>query len=162
MISFWLLADSFSPHVTKYAAHDAHRSPLRDAETMLSEPEVGSSAADTTPEKSMIVEMRTYTLQPGTVAQFEERFGAALAVRAKLLSPLAAFWHTEVGPLALHHLLLTHLHPYCCPDLTFAGGDGREILAQAKRLWRDYKPVSTHPTDYRPPLSSGLVKRPRR
>jgi len=38
----------------------------------------------------MIVEMRTYTLQPGTVAQFEERFGAALAVRAKL-SPLAAF-----------------------------------------------------------------------
>ena len=46
----------------------------------------------------MIVEMRTYTLQPGTVAQFEERFGAALAVRAKL-SPLAAFWHTEVGPL---------------------------------------------------------------
>ena len=44
----------------------------------------------------MIVEMRTYTLQPGTVAQFEERFGTALAVRAKL-SPLAAFWHTEVG-----------------------------------------------------------------
>jgi hypothetical protein len=32
----------------------------------------------------MIVEMRTYTLQPGTVGQFEERFGAALAVRAKL------------------------------------------------------------------------------
>src|SRR5438067_11012118 len=66
--------------------------------TMLSEPDGGSSAADTTPEKLMIVEMRTYTLQPGTVAQFEERFGAALAVRAKL-SPLAAFWHTEVGPL---------------------------------------------------------------
>jgi len=65
---------------------------------MLSEPDWGSSAADTTPEKLMIVEMRTYTLQPGTVAQFEERFGAALAVRAKL-SPLAAFWHTEVGPL---------------------------------------------------------------
>jgi hypothetical protein len=31
----------------------------------------------------MIVEMRTYTLQPGTVGQFEERFGAALAVRAR-------------------------------------------------------------------------------
>src|SRR2546429_8622490 len=65
---------------------------------MLSEPDGGSSAADTTPEKLMIVEMRTYTLQPGTVAQFEERFGAALAVRAKL-APLAALLHTEVGPL---------------------------------------------------------------
>ena len=55
----------------------------------------------------MIVEMRTYTLQPGTVAQFEERFGAALAVRAKL-SPLAAFWHTEVGPLNR----VIHVWPY--------------------------------------------------
>ncbi len=43
----------------------------------------------------MIVEMRTYTLNPGTTAQFEERFGAALPARAKV-SPLAAFWHTEV------------------------------------------------------------------
>src|SRR5206468_6166548 len=46
----------------------------------------------------MIIEMRTYTLQPGTVATFEERFAEALPVRAKV-SPLAAFWHTEVGPL---------------------------------------------------------------
>src|SRR5713101_8562184 len=46
----------------------------------------------------MIIEMRTYTLQPGTVATFEERFAQALPVRAKV-SPLAAFWHTEVGPL---------------------------------------------------------------
>src|ERR1700735_1384192 len=46
----------------------------------------------------MIIEMRTYTLQPSTVATFEERFGPALPVRAKV-SPLAAFWHTEVGPL---------------------------------------------------------------
>ena len=55
----------------------------------------------------MIVEMRTYTLQPGTVGQFEERFGAGLAVRAKL-SPLAAFWHTEVGPLNR----VIHVWPY--------------------------------------------------
>src|SRR5207237_973345 len=40
--------------------------------TMSSEPSLGSSAADTASEKSMIVEMRTYTLQPGTVGQFEE------------------------------------------------------------------------------------------
>jgi hypothetical protein len=46
----------------------------------------------------MIIEMRTYTLQPGTVAAFEERFGQALPARARV-SPLAAFWHTEVGPL---------------------------------------------------------------
>ena len=55
----------------------------------------------------MIVEMRTYTLQPGTTATFEERFGAALPVRAKV-SPLAAFWHTEVGPLNR----IIHVWPY--------------------------------------------------
>src|SRR5258708_20546303 len=75
--------------------------------TMLSEPSLGSTGADAASEKSMIVEMRTYTLQPGTVGQFEERFGAALAVRAKL-SPLAAFWHTEVGPLNR----VIHVWPY--------------------------------------------------
>ena len=46
----------------------------------------------------MIVEIRTYTLQSGTVPQFEERFAQALPARAKV-SPLGAFWHTEVGPL---------------------------------------------------------------
>src|SRR5271169_4586628 len=55
----------------------------------------------------MIIEMRTYTLQPGTVATFEERFGAALPARAKV-SPLAAFWHTEVGPLNR----IIHVWPY--------------------------------------------------
>ena len=64
--------------------------------------------------------------------------------------------------LTLHHLLLSHLHPYSCPDLTFASGAGSAILTNAKRLWRDFKPGSTHPTDYRPPLYSGLVKRVRR
>jgi hypothetical protein len=46
----------------------------------------------------MIIEMRTYTLQPGTLAEAEKRFGAALPTREKH-SKLAAFWHTEVGPL---------------------------------------------------------------
>src|SRR3954464_3825817 len=55
----------------------------------------------------MIVELRTYTLMPGTVAQFEERFAQALPARAKL-SPLAAFWHTEVGPLNQ----VIHVWPY--------------------------------------------------
>src|ERR1700746_1842877 len=55
----------------------------------------------------MIIEMRTYTLLPGTVVAFEERFGQALPARAKV-SPLAAFWPTEVGPLNR----VTH----ACPD----------------------------------------------
>ena len=46
----------------------------------------------------MIIEMRTYTLQPGTLAEAEKRFGEALPAREKH-SKLAAFWHTEVGPL---------------------------------------------------------------
>ena len=46
----------------------------------------------------MIIEMRTYTLQPGTLAEVEKRFGEALPIREKH-SRLAAFWHTEVGPL---------------------------------------------------------------
>jgi len=46
----------------------------------------------------MIIEMRTYTLKPGTLAEAEKRFGEALPVREKH-SKLAAFWHSEVGPL---------------------------------------------------------------
>lgn len=46
----------------------------------------------------MIVEMRSYDLRPGTLAEVEKRFGEALPVRTKF-SPLGAFWHTEVGPL---------------------------------------------------------------
>jgi hypothetical protein len=46
----------------------------------------------------MIYEMRTYTLKPGKVAEFEERFAERLPYREKH-SPLGAFWHTEFGPL---------------------------------------------------------------
>lgn len=46
----------------------------------------------------MIIEVRTYQLKPGTLAEAEKRFGAALPVREKH-SKLAAFWHTEVGSL---------------------------------------------------------------
>jgi hypothetical protein len=45
-----------------------------------------------------IYEFRTYTLKPGTVAQAEKNFEEALPNRVKV-SPLAAFWHTEIGPL---------------------------------------------------------------
>jgi hypothetical protein len=45
-----------------------------------------------------IYEVRTYTLKPGSVAEVEKRFGEALPAREKH-SKLAAFWHTEIGPL---------------------------------------------------------------
>ena len=46
----------------------------------------------------MIIEVRTYTLKPGTTAEVEKRWAEALPERQKL-SKLAAFWHSEVGPL---------------------------------------------------------------
>ena len=55
----------------------------------------------------MIYEVRTYNLKPGTVAQFEESFAEAIPHRAKY-SPLAAFWHTDIGPL--NHVI--HVWPY--------------------------------------------------
>ena len=55
----------------------------------------------------MIVEMRIYTLKPGTTAEFEANFEKGLPNRLKL-SPLGAFWHTEVGTLNQ----VIHLWPY--------------------------------------------------
>lgn len=46
----------------------------------------------------MIYEVRTYDLQPRALPEVEKRFGEALAIRTKH-SPLAAFFHTEIGPL---------------------------------------------------------------
>ena len=46
----------------------------------------------------MIYEVRTYDLKPGTISQAEDAFKIALPYREKY-SPLAAFWHTEIGPL---------------------------------------------------------------
>jgi hypothetical protein len=58
-------------------------------------------------ESPMIIEVRTYQLKPGTLAEVEKRFGEALPGREKL-SRLGAFWHTEVGPLNE----ITHIWPY--------------------------------------------------
>ena len=46
----------------------------------------------------VIYEMRTYDLKPGMVPEFAARYAAALPQRTKI-SPLGAFWSTEVGPL---------------------------------------------------------------
>ncbi len=55
----------------------------------------------------MLYEIRTYTLKPGAVPEFEKRFEAGLPVRSKY-SELAAFWHTEIGPLNQ----VIHVWPY--------------------------------------------------
>jgi hypothetical protein len=46
----------------------------------------------------MIYEIRTYTLQPGSVAEVEKRFGEGYEFRKKY-SELTGFFHTEIGPL---------------------------------------------------------------
>ena len=55
----------------------------------------------------MIYEVRTYSLQPGTVAEFESRFAKRHPFREKH-SKLGAFWHPEVGPLNQ----VIHVWPY--------------------------------------------------
>ena len=46
----------------------------------------------------MIYEMRTYDIKPRSLPEVEKRFGEAYEQRKKY-SELAAFWHTEIGPL---------------------------------------------------------------
>jgi hypothetical protein len=55
----------------------------------------------------MLYEVRTYTLRPGAVAEFEDRFAKRQPLREKH-SKLGAFWHTEVG--ALNQVI--HVWPY--------------------------------------------------
>ena len=55
----------------------------------------------------MLYEVRTYTLRPGSVAEFEERYAKRLPLREKH-SKLGAFWHTEFGPLNQ----VIHVYPY--------------------------------------------------
>jgi len=46
----------------------------------------------------MLYEIRTYGVQPHSIPEVEKRFGEAYEARKKY-SELAAFWHTEIGPL---------------------------------------------------------------
>jgi NIPSNAP len=55
----------------------------------------------------MLYEVRTYTLRPGTVGEFEERFAKRHPLREKH-SKLGAFWHTDFGPLNQ----VVHVWPY--------------------------------------------------
>lgn len=55
----------------------------------------------------MIYEVRTYDIEPHSLAEVEKRFGEAYETRRKY-SELAAFWHTEIGPLNQ----IIHIWPY--------------------------------------------------
>ena len=55
----------------------------------------------------MIYEIRTYRLAPGSLAEVEQRFGEVYEHRKKY-SPIAAFWHTEIG--SLNEII--HVWPY--------------------------------------------------
>ncbi|MBV8715636.1 MAG: NIPSNAP family protein [Chloroflexi bacterium] len=46
----------------------------------------------------MLYEIRTYTLKPGSVPEYEKRFAEAVETRTKY-SPMYGMWHTEIGPL---------------------------------------------------------------
>lgn len=55
----------------------------------------------------MIYEVRTYDIKPRSLPEVEKRFGEAYEQRKKL-SEMAAFWHTEIGPLNQ----IIHVWPY--------------------------------------------------
>jgi len=55
----------------------------------------------------MIYEFRTYDLKPHSLPEVEKRFAEGYETRKKF-SQLAAFWHTEIGPLNQ----IVHVWPY--------------------------------------------------
>ena len=74
----------------------------------------------------MIYELRTYTLKPGAVAEFEERTAKRLPFREKH-SKLGGFWHVEFGPLNQ----VVHIWPY---DSLKHRHEVRESMAQDEEL----------------------------
>ncbi|HUK41263.1 MAG TPA: NIPSNAP family protein [Candidatus Acidoferrales bacterium] len=76
----------------------------------------------------MFVEMRTYTLKPGTTAAFEERFVEGLEARQQF-SKLGGLWRSEVGSLNV----VVHMWPY-------ESFEDRERIAQAARKTGKWPP----------------------
>jgi hypothetical protein len=102
----------------------------------------------------MIYEIRTYTLKPGAVSQWEVHFEAALPGRLKH-SDLAAFWHTEIGPLnqvihvwpyeSLQHR--TEIRAKASQEPGWPPKGGELILSMASEIWI--------PAPFSPPLGGG-------
>ena len=70
----------------------------------------------------MFYEMRTYTLKPGAVPEFEAVFAKRQPFREKY-SKLGGFWHTDIGPLNQ----VVHVWPY---DSVQQRSDVREAMAK--------------------------------
>jgi len=106
-------------------------------------------------EEPMIYEVRTYTLRPGTVAEFEERFAKRLPLREKH-SKLGAFWHTEFGPLNQ----VIHVYPY--DDLqqrtavraALAQDTARQQLPAGVTSWWRQEAEIMNPAPFMHPLGS--------
>ena len=102
----------------------------------------------------MIYEVRTYDMKPGTVADFENAFGESLPHREKY-SPLAAFWHTDIGPLNQ----VIHVWPYenleernrirteAAKDAHWPPASGGSIINQNSEIWS--------PADFMRPMGGG-------
>lgn len=99
----------------------------------------------------MIYEMRTYTLHAGMVPEFERRFGECIAHRERY-SPLAAFWHSEIGPLNQ----VIHIWPYA--DLNERARIRAEALKdpnwppKTTDLMVSQEAKILHPAPFSPPL----------
>jgi hypothetical protein len=102
----------------------------------------------------MIYEVRTYDMKPGTVADFEKAFGESLPHREKY-SPLAAFWHTDIGPLNQ----VIHVWPYenmeernriraeASKDAHWPPNSGGNIINQNSEIWT--------PAEFMRPMGGG-------
>ena len=80
----------------------------------------------------MIYEIRTYQVKVGSLAEVEKRFGEAYEYRKKY-SPLAAFLHTEIGPL---NEIVPHLA---------VPGHGRRARAHPRRSGQGHQLAAEDP-----------------
>ena len=100
----------------------------------------------------MIIEVRTYQLKPGSVAEFEKRFAAALPIRERH-SKLAAFWHTDVG--ALNQVI--HVWPYDSLDqrtaVRAAAAKEEGWPPATRELVISQQAEVFHPAPFSPPLT---------
>jgi len=99
----------------------------------------------------MIVEMRTYSLQPGMVPLALERIAKGLDERTQL-SPLAGLWQTEFG--RLHQII--HIWPFSgLAEREQVRGRFKELKNWPARTgeWTDTSETKImHPAPFSPPL----------
>lgn len=100
----------------------------------------------------VIVEMRTYMLKPGTVAEVESRFAKNLPYRAEL-SALGGLWHTVCGQLNT----VIHLWPYESIEARMSIRDEAMKLPQWPPMLREFLvEMDTRiflPASFSPPLA---------